>query len=310
MSGLRVVEPGLWTTVQDLGRPGRREFGVPVGGVFDRDSAALANALAGNLDTCAVLELTLRGGVYLAEVTLGVALAGGSIEASVVASAGARRVLRPPCSTTLAAGDRLELGPLRTGARSYLAVCGGWLTRPVLASRSAERTLQPGETIPAEPSRLPGRRPATLWNEGSERANAPIRVLDGPDAASAGRGWIEREFRVDATSGRMGVRLEPDLPVVVDASDDRVSMPVAPGAVQVAGGRLIVLGPACGTMGGYPHVAHVVSADLGRVGQLRPGQAVRFALVTLDEARRLDHESRARLRRVGLVTATLARDGF
>ena len=310
MSGLRVVEPGLWTTVQDVGRFGRREFGVPVGGVFDRASAALANALAGNTEACAVLELTLRGGSYEAEVPLGVALAGGAIEASVVAQSGRARNLIAPCSTTLAPGDRLELGAIWTGARVYAAVRGGWLTRPVFDSRSDELPLRPGAIIPAATSRLPGRRPARGPDSDAAFDNALIRVLDGPDAARADRAWIDQMYQVDATSGRMGIRLESDRPVAVDAPDDRFSTPVAPGAVQVAGGRLIVLGPACGTMGGYPHVGHVVSADLGRVGQLRPGQRVRFEPVTLDEARRLDIDARNAIRRLELVTATLARDEF
>ena len=89
----------------------------------------------------------------------------------------------------------------------------------------------------------------------------------------------------------MGLRLQGD-PVTMISPPDRLSTPVAPGAVQVAGGQLIVLGVACGTMGGYPHVAHVISADLDRLGQLRPGDAITFRLVTLEEARSLDQAVR------------------
>ncbi len=87
----------------------------------------------------------------------------------------------------------------------------------------------------------------------------------------------------------MGLRLEGP-PIALPPHPDRVSMPVAPGAIQLAGGQLIVLGVACGTMGGYPHVAHVASADLDRLGQARPGDLIRFRSITLDEARRLDHD--------------------
>ncbi len=310
MSGLRVIEPGVWTTVQDLGRFGQRAFGVPVGGVFDRASAALANALAGNAASCAVLELTLRGGSYEAGVELGVAFAGAAVDVSVVARGGRARDLIAPSSTTLAPGDRLEVGAIRTGARVYLAVRSGWLTRPVLGSRSDERNVRAGETIPAATSRLPGRRPARWRYPAVAPEVATIRVLNGPDSEHADPAWIDQDYRVNATSNRMGVRLESDWFVAVDSPEDRVSMPVAPGAVQVAGGRLIILGPACGTMGGYPHLAHVVSADFDRVGQLRPGQRVRFELVTLDEARLLEREAREAIRRLGLITATLALDEF
>ena len=78
-----------------------------------------------------------------------------------------------------------------------------------------------------------------------------------------------------------------------------------PGAIEVAGGQLIILGVACGTMGGYPHIAHVVSADLDRLGQLRPGDMLAFCLVPLEEARFLDQSARqaraATLRRVGAI---------
>ena len=88
-------------------------------------------------------------------------------------------------------------------------------------------------------------------------------------------------------SDRMGLRLEGP-PLELTTQPDRLSAPVAPGAIQVAGGQLILLGVACGTMGGYPHVAHVISADLDRVGQLCPGDQIAFRLVDLATARNLD----------------------
>src|SRR4029077_10506692 len=98
-----------------------------------------------------------------------------------------------------------------------------------------------------------------------------FRIIEGPDGpADSGFDkayWAGRRFRVGSRSDRMGLRLEGD-PVSVASAPERLSTPVAPGAVQAAGGQLIVLGIACGTMGGYPHVAHVISADLDGLGQL------------------------------------------
>src|SRR6185312_1901394 len=99
--------------------------------------------------------------------------------------------------------------------------------------------------------------------------------------------WKDRQFRVGSRSDRMGLRLDGD-PIAIASSPGRLSAPVAPGAVQLAGGQLILLGVAGGTMGGYPHIAHVISADIDRLGQLRPGDVIRFRVVTLDEARRAD----------------------
>jgi allophanate hydrolase subunit 2 len=105
----------------------------------------------------------------------------------------------------------------------------------------------------------------------------------------------------------MGLRLEGDLVKTVVAAE-RLSAPVAPGAVQLAGGHLIILGVACGTMGGYPHIAHVISADLHRLGQLKPGDPLGFRRVTLDEARRLDKEARTRCQARTKRFALIARD--
>jgi antagonist of KipI len=279
---------------------------VPVGGAFDRGSAGLANALVGNTPDEAVLELSLIGGAYEARVPLAVALAGAPMEAWVEGAGGRSRPWHVPGSATLRVGDRLILGRASRGARAYLAVQGGWRTPLVLGSRSRETRLQPGDLIPAEPGTIPTRRPAELaW---FDPTGAPLRILDGPDA-SAERDWDGLVFEVGRQSDRMGLRLEgPDL--AIRSAPDRISMPVAPGAVQVAGGKAIVLGVACGTMGGYPHVAQVISADLDRLGQLRPGDVVGFQMVTLDQARQLDREvrraQRERLRRV----ATLAADAI
>jgi biotin-dependent carboxylase-like uncharacterized protein len=305
--GLLVINPGPCATVQDRGRFGYREWGVPVSGAFDVGSYDLANALLGNPPGAAALELTLVGGSYEARLPLAIALTGAPMTATVVAADGHERPLRIPQTATLAAGDRLILGGAPRGARTYLAVKGGWRTPLVLGSRSREVRLGPGALLPAGPGTTPVRRPA---ESPPVAADEPIRLVAGPDAPpgldASDRG--DRTFRVGGQSDRMGLRLEGDAwEVAADAS--RLSAPVAPGAVQVAGGRAIILGVACGTMGGYPHVAHVISADLGRLAQARPGDPIRLQWVGLEQARRIDRIDR-RLRAEQLLRiATLALEG-
>ena len=127
--------------------------------------------------------------------------------------------------------------------------------------------------LPANRGVTPTRRPVE-WPWEVTGNHEPIRVVDGPDAGGAG--LLEPgEYRVSGQSNRMGLRLEgPSIAATTPA--DRVSAPVAPGAVQVAGDQPIVLGVAGGTMGGYLHLAHVISADLDRLAQLRPGDLVAF----------------------------------
>lgn len=307
MGSLTVIAPGLSTTIQDEGRPGYREWGVPAGGAFDRGAAGLANALVGNPPDSAVLELTLVGGAYRADDPLALAMAGAPMQARIAAPDGSERDLCLPLSVSLRPGEQLILGRALEGARTYLAVRGGWHTRIRLGSRSSEERLRAGDILPAEPGKIPTRYPADpCW---SPPAAEPFRILDGPDAIPADPSgcWADRCFRVGSRSDRMGLRLESD-PIAIDSPPERLSAPVAPGSVQVAGGQLIVLGVAGGTMGGYPHIAHVISADLDRLGQLRPGDVIRFRRVTLDEAREADREMRlARKAMFGRI-ATAAMD--
>jgi antagonist of KipI len=312
--GLDVVQPGLFTTVQDRGRAGFRAQGVPGGGGFDTRSQALANALVGNDLNAATLEITLRGGVYEAEGDLALALAGAPIPAWIESDDGSCRAIRIPRSFTLRDGERLVLGTTLVGARSYLAVAGGWRPPVCLGSRSREQPLAAGDRLDAVESSIRERRPRPEDVFPVEPPNGSgIRIIDGPDELPPDEPptnpWALRRFWVEARSDRMGVRLRNCGPLPVLFDPDRLSTPVTPGAIQATGEQLIVLGVACGTMGGYPHVGHVISADLPLLGQLRPGQCVAFERVSLAEARRLDREARDHEARVLMRVAVAARDG-
>jgi 5-oxoprolinase (ATP-hydrolysing) subunit C len=293
MTGLLVIDPGLSTTVQDAGRPGYRERGVSPGGAFDRGSADLANALLGNSADCAVLELTLSGGAYQAAGPLALALAGALMEAKVVGPEGSEQSLHIPLCWSLLEGERLILGRAGEGARTYLAVKGGWQTPRCLGSRSSEARLQAGDVLWAEAGfTLKRRLIEPIWESPNVE---PFRLIDGPDIGVCpgldDGFWTTRRFRVGSHSDRMGLRLE-GIPVVVASSPERLSSPVAAGAIQLAGNQLIVLGVNCGTLGGYPHLAHVISADHDRLGQLKPGDGIVFRRVTLLDARRIDQLAR------------------
>ena len=250
---------------------------------------------------------TLRGGTFESLGNLGIALAGAPMEASIVGTDNRPRSLPIPLSTTLHAGERLVLGRTLEGARTYLAVRGGLRTAVRLGSRSTEQPLRRGDFLRTGESRIATRRPGEA--DTMTDASAPIRILDGPDARTLidPAGLENDSFRVGSRSNRMGLRLEgPALAMIPEP--DRLSAPVAPGAIQAAGGQLIILGVAGGTMGGYPHVAHVISADLDRIGQLRPGDLITFRRVTIAEARDLDRESRRAHRALLLRVESLARD--
>ena len=188
-----------------------------------------------------------------------------------------------------------------------MAVRGGFQTPLRLGSRSSEQPLRRGDFLHTSVATLPTHHPSeATW---SNPAAQPFRIIEGPQdgAMIALDFWTQGRFRVGSRSNRMGLRLEgPSLEFM--SQPDRLSAPVAPGAIQVAGGQLIILGVACGTMGGYPHVAHVISADLDRVGQLAPGDQIQFRPVALDSARKLDVTARLAHRALLVRVASLARD--
>jgi 5-oxoprolinase (ATP-hydrolysing) subunit C len=304
-AGLRVLEPGLFSTVQDLGRPGYRRFGVPLSGAFDVESHTIANALVGNPPEAATIEMTLRGGRFEADGgPLALAIAGAPMHCRLDVADCTSTNFVPPRSFTLAAGDRLQVGGCERGARAYLAVARGWQTDLILGSRSSETKLEAGAIVFASASRIS----SSFVRCASQESSTILRIFDGPDSSSVEKNpLIGSPYRVAVTSNRMGIRLE-GLLIELAIAADRLSTPVAPGAIQIAGGQPIILGVASGTLGGYPHCAHVVSADLSRVAQLRPGDDVEFNPIGWDEAVDLDRRTRGVLGRRAKIICCHALD--
>ena len=275
-----VVAPGILTTVQDpLGRRDWRHVGVPEGGAADPWSARLANRLVGNPDGDALLELTLAGPTL------------SFIDAAVVALVGEMTAtldglpLRPPAAHAVRAGAQLRVEGGRD-ARAYLAIGGGLEVERLLGSSATDlrsgfggldgRALRAGDRLTHGAATGPGFR----WL-GADRAG-PIRIVAGPHPG------IERltdgTWRIGAEADRAGVRL--DGPTLQAAVDGVPSMGLPLGAIQLPpDGRPIVMLADRPVTGGYPVPAVVVGADIGRVARLRPGDEVRFASVSLDEAR-------------------------
>jgi biotin-dependent carboxylase-like uncharacterized protein len=274
---LRVIDPGLYTLVVDHGRPGFRSLGVPVSGAADRFSLAIGNALVGNPPDAAALEFSLAGPTIRAETELGCVVFGAPFTL-----ASDRRRLSAGITFTLAAREELSIGSTPSRMRGYLCVRGGLRTKPVLNSVSSLEPLRAGATISCTAGQIPSRfLPGVFAWDNEPRV---LRVLDGPQAIWFGGPTLDsNEFRVTEASDRMGVRLDGE-PLDVPQRE-LVSEPVSPGAVQaLPNGQCVVLGVDGQTIGGYPKIAQVVSADLDKVGQLRPGDRVKFKRVDLVEA--------------------------
>ncbi len=299
---LRVIAPGLMTTVQDLGRPGYQHLGVPPSGPLDHVSMRAANLLVGNPPATAVLEIVHTGpALAVAADSVRLALAGASATIDILPADGGARTLPPLASARLLAGDTVRIGALSGGAVAYLAVEGGFALPAVMGSVAtltragiggfAGRALRSGDLIRLRQSVAGERAELMLTAPPAPPVTRParIRVVLGPQddhfTARALATLFRATYTITRASDRMGMRLAgPRLEHSVKGSDI-VSDGIATGAIQVPGDGLpIVLLVDRQTTGGYPKIATVISADIPTLGQLMPGEGITFAAVDVAAA--------------------------
>jgi len=292
---LEVLEPGLLTTVQDLGRFGYQRWGIPAAGAMDPFALKAANLLVGNPPGAAGLEITLLGpkiaftegcAIAVTGADLGPRLDGREIE-------GWRRHLVRP-------GSVLEFSGRRSGARAYLAVSGGLALEPWLGSRSTYlmasvgglegRALRAGDQLPIGRSSLSLARPSVPPERRPAYSSSPtVRVILGPHAdrfTDEGIStFLNGTYVVSPSSNRMGYRLEGPT-IAHSRGPDLISCGIPLGGIQVPGsGQPIILMADHQTTGGYTMIATVIQTDIPLVAQCLPGETIRFRSVDLDEAR-------------------------
>ena len=308
MEVFRVLEPGAMTTVQDSGRRGFQEYGVPVSGVLDRFAARTANLLVGNPEGAALMEITFLGPRLEVLAETRVALTGA--EALILVN---DRQEPTWTSFDLRPGDILTIKPPQAGLRGYLAVAGGIEVPLVMGSRSTYagaglgghegRPLAKGDTLLRGESRaLP--RPRRLPEELRPllRREMDLRAVPGPQDDLFDQGlttFFTSGFKVSSKADRMGYRLEgPLVELKKDAPRSIISEPSLAGAVQIpADGQPIIL-LVEQTVGGYAKIATVITPDLDLVAQARPGDKVTFRRIDLAEAHGAAREAEKRLERV------------
>lgn len=302
---LRVEKPGLFTTVQDLGRLNAMSSGVPRGGAMDRFAHRAANLLAGNDEGAATLECTLNGPTLIALRPCLVAITGADFDSRVNSEAAPMWT-----GVFLSEGDELSFAGRRWGARVYIAVAGGiagdrWLgslSTYLLAARGGMhgRQVAAGDIIassglptgPAIAGRQlsPDYRPAYAEHTLPAIAGPHVRRL----ASESRKALFGSGFRVSRDADRMGYRLEG--PTVDVSGEELLSFGLVAGAVQVPrSGQPILLMADHGTAGGYPVVATVASAAMPVAAQLLPGDELLFSEISIEAALRLRRDQRASL---------------
>lgn len=304
-AGLKVLSPGLYTTVQDLGRIGYQDIGVPVSGALDGFSLRLANALVGNAPGIAALEILVSGPTLeIAADAVRVALVGPGAHLVI-----GGEVMAAGQSITLLRGEVFQIVVGRQSACCYLAVEGGVAVPLVLGSASTYvragigglegRLLRRDDFVPLAVERAHERIELWLPRPLDAARDQQIRVILGPQqecfTEEAVTVLLSAEFRISKNTDRMGMRLDGP-PLGHEDGWDIVSDAIATGAVQVPGsGQPILLLADHQTTGGYPKIATVISADLPVVGRRRPGDALRFAAVSIEEGEELCREGERRL---------------
>jgi antagonist of KipI len=302
MNVIEVLAPGLFTTVQDLGRLGFGAMAVSASGAADTIALRLGNRLVGNDENAAGLEMTLVGGTFRFPHGGVVALTGSDFDATLDGSPVAVWT-----SLHVRPGQTLATSATRSGARGYLCVQGGVAVELILGSASTHalsklggfegRALKKGDVLNVGSllgvSQIAADHKRMIALEVLRRLipRRVLRVTAGPQrdwfSESSRRAFHENAFRVAEESNRMGLRLE-GISIAAPVGREMITEGVSLGAIQVpANGQPIILFVEQQTTGGYPKIANVISADLHAVGQLRPRDEIRFELVAMETARSL-----------------------
>jgi biotin-dependent carboxylase-like uncharacterized protein len=317
MSGaLKVMRAGLFDTLQDLGRFGFMALGMPTAGAMDRIGLRLANALCGNSAGTAGLEIGVMGPDLLVEAdSVRIALV-GPLSPNLIETPGApAKPLDSDRTHLLKRGQLLRVGMVEGSSTAYLAVAGGFALPAFMGSLSTYpragvggfegRKLAAGDALPLAHEKLPPGDEKKL-SQAFDYGSGPVRIVWGPQddhfSAKGRRTFVESDYRVSREADRMGIRFEgPTIEHAVSVDKggaDIISDGIGPGAIQVPGAGLpIVLLADRQTVGGYPKIATVASVDLPRLGRLLPGQTVRFAPVSVEEAEALRRDQEARIAR-------------
>ncbi len=293
---LKIIQPGMLSTIQDRGRYGYQRFGMPTAGAMDTFALRAANALLGNHDNAACIEATVLGPRIELLADTRIAVTGANVSP---------RLDGEPIpmwhAVPVSKGGRLEFRSPKDGMRAYLAVAGGIDVPQVMGSRATYmkaaiggiegRPLRAGDILNTLPSETVG--PAILPAITDEEAltygsSHELRVVLGPQRqAFTQKGidtFLSSTYTVSINSDRMGYRLEGE-PIEHTDGPDVISDGTPLGAIQVPGdGQPIILLADRGTTGGYTKIATVISPDLSKVAQAMPGHAITFRSVSVEEA--------------------------
>jgi biotin-dependent carboxylase-like uncharacterized protein len=287
---LTFLKPGLHTTVQDQGRMGFQHLGVPINGVMDKHSASQANELVGNEIKSPLFEITLIGPKIQFAGKGQIAITGTNLSPTLNGKA-----VEMYSTLNISDGDLLEFGKPIEGCRAYLALKGALKVQQWLGSASASasnpETFTPQSLIKAgaifhvNDTKKAVNKSTALDQRPTIESTLKVRVVKGPEFNAFNKKTIAHFFKywfpISKDANRMGYRLDKTLPHF-NPETEVISSGIVPGTIQITNsGQPIVLMADAQTSGGYMRIANILSDDLDKVAQLKPGDLLGFELVDL-----------------------------
>jgi len=297
---ISILKPGVQTTVQDIGRYGYSHFGISSSGAADLFSFRLGNIIVGNAEELAGIEMTLLGADFQFNSDAVIAITGSPFNLSLD-----RQEIPYNQSIHVKKNQILSVGITKGGARSYLLVKGGIKTENYLNSKTTHvmsgmggfmgRPLKKGDMLEIdENSKI---NITDISNNLDEIDTSIIRINKGLQSSyfsdSTWAAFTSKMFTVSEVFSRMGIRLKGN-PIHSSKGNEILTEGIPLGAIQVpGGGEPIISFVEHQTTGGYPKIANVISSDLCKVGQLKPGDKFQFELISFEDAEILRLEQEA-----------------
>lgn len=289
---VKYLKTGLYTSIQDEGRFGVQDQGIPISGALDKGSMRIANELVGNPKNSPVIEMTMFGPTLEFEGQGQIAITGANMKATLNG-----KPVENYITLDIESGDLLEFHNTDYGCRTYMSIGGQWQVQNWSNSFSALPSLM---EEPGLPARLADDYSFTVAVNQTQKLNRyperyrplfsecyVIRVVTGPEfdkfKIAVIQDFFDKIFVIHGDSNRMGYRLKGSLQNYVPSGEE-ISSGIVIGTVQVSNaGKAIILMADAQTTGGYPRIANIVSEDLDIVAQMKPGDELKFMLVSLEE---------------------------
>ena len=277
---IKIIKPGLFTTVQDNGRYGFRNIGIPYSGFMDKQSAWTANLIVNNKIEESLIEITLKGPTLLFNDNYTISITGGDF--SPLINDLPVKMYEP---VNVKLGDKLKINDTKSGARCYLAISGGIDVKKLFGSKSffnnisESYQLKKGDEIKISNNLSSNVLKKTILNF---KVSKLLNVFKGPEFnllnTKAKKYLFKTKFTIRANN-RMAYNLEEKLPVRLKSI---VSSPVLPGSVQLTpSGKIVILHRDCQTSGGYPRILQLNKKSLNHLSQLKSNEKIKFNIINL-----------------------------